>query len=127
MRYHYVVKTVLQLRRPGRYGRQAPEATLIHQQADRVRLIDLPAGIRGRVCGISGRGDNAERLKVMGVCLGRMVSVIRRGDPMIVRVWGTRIGISARLAAQVLIEVPPPQQGGDGPRRDRHRHGPADS
>lgn len=45
-----------------------------------------------------------DRLKSMGVCEGRKVMMIRAGDPMIVRVLGSRIGISARLAHNVLVE-----------------------
>jgi Fe2+ transport system protein FeoA len=45
-----------------------------------------------------------DRLKSMGVCEGRKVMMIKAGDPMIVRVLGSRIGISARLAHNVLVQ-----------------------
>jgi len=39
----------------------------------------------------------------MGVCIGRRLMMIRAGDPMIVKVLGSRIGISARLAQRVQV------------------------
>ena len=39
----------------------------------------------------------------MGVCVGRRLMLVRPGDPMIVKVLGSRIGISARLADQVMV------------------------
>lgn len=66
-------------------------------------LADLQPGENGRVREMHTAGDDAERLKVMGVCTGRKVSVILRGDPMIVCVGGTRLGVSLRLAQRVLV------------------------
>jgi Fe2+ transport system protein FeoA len=45
-----------------------------------------------------------ERLEVMGLCAGRTIEVVKRGDPMIVRVLGTRIGLAAILARHAMIE-----------------------
>jgi Fe2+ transport system protein FeoA len=45
-----------------------------------------------------------ERLKALGICIGRQVELVKRGDPLIVRVYGSRLGISARLANRVLVE-----------------------
>jgi len=56
-----------------------------------VRAIDAPQ-------------QDAERLQVLGVCTGRRVRLLRSGDPVIVCVWGTRIGVSRRLAEQVWVE-----------------------
>lgn len=44
-----------------------------------------------------------ERLKAMGLCVGRRLMMVRAGDPMIVKVLGSRIGISARLARSVMV------------------------
>ncbi len=57
-------------------------------------------------CGIvrdAGEGD-VDQLKSLGVCLGRKVMLVQAGDPLIVKVMGTRLGVSARLAARVLVE-----------------------
>lgn len=52
-------------------------------------------------------GDDAEtdRLKAMGLCIGRRLQVTRPGDPLIVRVLGSRVGISKRLAQRVLVRA----------------------
>jgi Fe2+ transport system protein FeoA len=69
-----------------------------------MRLTDLPPGRCGWVVDVEAAGDGTERLKVMGVCAGRKVRLVRRGDPMILCVWGTRVGVSRRLAQQVHVQ-----------------------
>ena len=41
----------------------------------------------------------------MGICQGRRIMLVRRGDPLILRVLGSRIGLSARLALKVSVEA----------------------
>ena len=48
--------------------------------------------------------DDMGRLMAMGVCAGRSLELIQHGDPLIVRVLGSRLGVSARLAARVMVE-----------------------
>lgn len=67
-------------------------------------LLELERGAFGVVLSIEAGDENIERLKAIGVCLGRRVEVIQHGDPMIVKVYGTRVGLSARLAKHVLLE-----------------------
>lgn len=59
-------------------------------------------------CGIVrevGAGEtDVSMLKSMGVCLGRKVMLVQPGDPLILKVLGTRLGVSSRLAAHVLVE-----------------------
>lgn len=57
----------------------------------------------GIVFGLETADDDADRLKAMGVCVGRKVELIQRGDPLILRVMGSRIGLSARLARRVKV------------------------
>jgi len=71
-------------------------------------LASLPARCEARVVGVSAHGDDAARLMALGVCVGRRLQVVKSGDPMIVRVVGARVGLSARLAAAVLVERPLP-------------------
>jgi len=47
--------------------------------------------------------EELERLQAMGICEGRRLEVIQSGDPLIVRVFGSRIGLSARMAAHVRV------------------------
>lgn len=48
-------------------------------------------------------GPFADRLKAIGICAGHMVCVQRAGDPAIVQVLQTCIGLSAQLADQILV------------------------
>ena len=57
-----------------------------------------------RIKQIEANNDDITRLKAMGICQGRRVQLIQAGDPLIVRVLGVRIGLSARLASHVIVE-----------------------
>ncbi|QQE12195.1 ferrous iron transport protein A [Planctomycetota bacterium] len=48
--------------------------------------------------------DDIARLKSMGICQGRRIQLIQAGDPLILKVVGVRIGVSARLAKRVYAE-----------------------
>lgn len=52
---------------------------------------------------IEASDDEMERLMSMGVCRGRIVTLIQRGDPLILKVFGSRLGVSSRLARRVLV------------------------
>lgn len=52
---------------------------------------------------VEGGDDDVARLKAMGLCAGRRLQLIKGGDPLIVRVLGSRIGISLRLAQGVRV------------------------
>ena len=67
-----------------------------------VPLTALP----DRACGIVEevtRAEELSRLQAMGVCVGRRVEVVKRGDPLILRVFGSRIGLSARMGEHVWV------------------------
>ena len=57
-----------------------------------------------RVLEVRAEGEDSARLKALGICVGRPIQLVQLGDPLIVRVIGTRIGLSARLATHVLME-----------------------
>jgi Fe2+ transport system protein FeoA len=65
-------------------------------------------GLQPKVCAIVRRieaeDDSMDQLKALGICIGRQVELVKRGDPLIVRVYGSRLGISSRLANRVLVE-----------------------
>ena len=67
-----------------------PLASARPDQVAVVASVDVPA-------------DDAARLMALGVCAGRKVQIVKQGDPLIVRVVGTRVGVSARLAEQVAV------------------------
>ena len=58
-------------------------------------------------CGVItelGEGKTSSRLQSMGICLGRKVEVVKTGDPLILKVYGTRIGLSGRIGSQIRLE-----------------------
>ena len=68
-----------------------------------VLLSALPAGSHARVAHVSAHSDDLRRLQALGVCVGRRVQLVKAGDPLIISVVGARIGLSARLAAEVRV------------------------
>ena len=59
----------------------------------------------GRYCcqRILATGANGIRLKRLGICEGRIIELIGRGDPMVLRIGDSRIGLSKRLAQAVEV------------------------
>ncbi|MCC7205111.1 MAG: ferrous iron transport protein A [Phycisphaeraceae bacterium] len=85
----------------GPVGRDALTATANLPSTD---LTSLRVGQCGIVHDLTAPDQDAERLKIMGVCVGRKVKILKRGDPLILCVWGVRIGVSARLARTILVK-----------------------
>ena len=71
---------------------------------EKVRLDQLAAMQCAIVCSVDEGDDSAKQLMAMGVCIGRRIEVIKCGDPLILRVLGSRLGVSARLAQRVLVD-----------------------
>jgi Fe2+ transport system protein FeoA len=71
-----------------------------------LRLSDFALESCCRIVAVEGEKES-ERLKSMGLCIGRTLEVVKAGDPLVVKVYGTRIGLSARLAMQVRAEPCP--------------------
>ena len=46
---------------------------------------------------------DAARLMGLGICAGRRVQMLKGGDPLILQVYNSRIGLSARLARHVQV------------------------
>jgi ferrous iron transport protein A len=69
------------------------------------RLNELPTQRCSVVCRVETDSEDMRRLKTLGICVGRRIEVIKTGDPMIVRVFGSRLGMSAALASRVWLEV----------------------
>ena len=76
-----------------------------------VRLDQLQPKVCAVIRRIEAEDDSMDRLKALGICAGRQVELVKGGDPLIVRVFGSRLGISSRLANRVLVE---PCTGGCG-------------
>lgn len=69
-----------------------------------VNLCAMAPATPARVLRLETPPEDATRLKSLGLCVGRRVEVVKSGDPLIVRVLGARVGLSARLAATVYVE-----------------------
>ncbi len=82
-----------------------PTVINLESSAQLVRLDVLPPRTCAVVRSIATDDEDTQRLKTLGVCLGRRVELIRTGDPIILKVFSSRLGISAELAARVHVEV----------------------
>ncbi len=74
---------------------------------DSGRLLSLDAiepGHCGIVREVEAGESEVDLLKSLGVCLGRKVMLVQAGDPLVLKVLGSRLGVSARLAARVRVE-----------------------
>jgi len=74
------------------------------QQPANWRLNEMTPGTHAVVRQVEGTDAAIERLMAMGLCTGREVEVVRQGNPLILRVLGARIGVSERVARQVVME-----------------------
>lgn len=70
-------------------------------------LAELPVGSCGRIESVDLPNDAAERLEGMGICLGRTVRLVRGGEPNIVHVYGTRIGLATAVARHIRVSLAP--------------------
>ncbi len=66
-------------------------------------MSELARGTRGRVTRVLGNSADSLRLKSLGICEGREVTVLRTGTAWVVRVLGSRVGISPQLAATIFL------------------------
>lgn len=73
-----------------------------------ITLDRLAIGRAAIVQEVLGQAPELVRLRVMGVCRGQGVHVLRKGARMVVCVGGTRLGIDRSVAQQVeIVEVDP--------------------
>jgi len=79
----------------------------ISPSANPFTLDRLPVGQMATVRHVGSDLLDLERLKVMGLCEGQTVKVMRAGERMIVCCCGTRIGMSRHLAQQITLEPEP--------------------
>jgi Fe2+ transport system protein FeoA len=79
--------------------------TAIEQSPPTVRLDELPSKTCAVVRSIATDDEDTQRLKTLGVCVGRRVEVVRSGNPLILKIFGSRLGISGELASRVNVEI----------------------
>jgi Fe2+ transport system protein FeoA len=80
------------------------EASRSTDPGDRVPLDQIEMGHCARVTEVEASEADIGQLMAMGVCVGRRIMLMQTGDPMILKVLGTRIGVSARLARNVKVQ-----------------------
>ena len=68
-----------------------------------IRLDELARHHCAVVHHVEAADEEMARLMAMGVCAGRTVELVQSGDPLILKVFGSRIGVSARLACRVMV------------------------
>jgi Fe2+ transport system protein FeoA len=69
-----------------------------------ISLSNLAPRQKARIYCVSAETCECCRLTGLGICQGRIVEMIKPGDPMIVRVYGVCVGISSRLADCIEVE-----------------------
>ena len=79
--------------------------TTLEQPAATVRLDELPPRVCAVVRQVDTEDEDMQRLKTLGVCVGRRVELVRAGNPLILKIFGSRLGVSAELAARVRVEI----------------------
>jgi Fe2+ transport system protein FeoA len=72
-----------------------------------VRLCDLPAGAVARLYAAEVPGEDGALLRALGLTEHCRLRLCKSGEPCIVEVRTTRIGLSRIVAEQVLV-VPEP-------------------
>jgi Fe2+ transport system protein FeoA len=71
----------------------------------KMRLDELPPRTCAVIRRIETGSEEMQRLQSLGVCVGRQIEIIKSGDPLIVRVFGSHLGLAASLASHVWLEV----------------------
>ena len=79
--------------------------TTIGQPVPTVRLDELPPRVCAVVRSVETDDEDTNRLKTLGVCVGRRVELVLVGNPLILKIFGSRLGLSAELAARVRVEI----------------------
>lgn len=68
-------------------------------------LCCAKSGQSARVLRVEGCEDQAARLRDLGLIEGATVTVVRDGDPLLVRVCDARVGIGRKAAMDVMCEL----------------------
>ncbi|HXE42758.1 MAG TPA: FeoA family protein [Candidatus Baltobacteraceae bacterium] len=79
--------------------------TVEMKPSQEIRLDKLQPHACAVVRRIESEDEDINRLKSLGICVGRRVELVKAGDPLIVRVFGSRLGMSAELASRVWLEI----------------------
>ena len=67
-------------------------------------LNDLPRSHSAKIKEVTAADGDLTHLVGMGICPGRKIEMVKNGNPMILRIYGTQVGLCSRLSRHVLIE-----------------------
>ncbi len=73
---------------------------------DVIQLSKLPAGAEATIVGAELPPCDAALLDAMGLAEQSPLLVVRQGEPCIVQVRGTRVGLTAPIANRILVSLP---------------------
>lgn len=79
------------------------EATLAIDLNKAIALTELRPMEPALVADLDANAEELTRLKHLGICAGRRLQMVKPGDPLILRVLGSRIGLSVRLGSCVSV------------------------
>ncbi|MCP3902469.1 MAG: ferrous iron transport protein A [Planctomycetes bacterium] len=82
-----------------------PASTPSEHNGRTVPLCQLRPGDRGRVLAQDLCCDDCELLRAMGMGEQSTLRVCRSGEPCIIEVGGTRLGISRAMARRIMVTV----------------------
>lgn len=68
-----------------------------------IRLADLPVGSAARLHDAQLDPESRAQLRALGLTIGSVLRVCNQGEPCVVQVRTTRIGLSGRIAKNVLV------------------------
>ena len=71
----------------------------------RMRLTELPFGVTGRVCALSGKAEVCQRLRELGFCESAVIQKVSGQRTLLCQLCGTRIALSDRAAEHVVVEL----------------------
>jgi ferrous iron transport protein A len=71
----------------------------------RMTLLDLPIGAAGRVCALAGETNVCARLRELGFGESAVVEKISGRKTLLCQLCGTRIALSERAAAHIVVEL----------------------
>ncbi len=95
-----------QLQRVRKAKKKSPQQ-LEHEvhEAHCSALCCARSGQSARVLSFARECSEAARLREMGICEGATVTVLRDGDPLVVRVDDARFGIGRDAAMRVMCDI----------------------
>lgn len=68
-------------------------------------LDQTPPGRWATITRVDAVNGPLHRLMAMGVCAGRQVKMLQAGNPLIIRVLNTRVGLSRELAGCIRVRT----------------------